>query len=227
MNPKFHSAIRRISIPSFTFEAKRDPSFDFDEVKHEYRLNGAVIIGATSVLRRCGWVDGTYYTEASRLRGTWVHQAIHYSEEGDLKWDDKPEWIQGYLDAHQRFREDWQFTARLREVPLYHPQYLYGVMPDAEGLILGKEPAIVEYKTGQMQWWTKYQTALQELAIRAWETNPVWRRRFGVELHADGTYKVQEFKTHADYARAHCAVVTVQCNENKPRKEVTDLLFAP
>jgi hypothetical protein len=225
MNPRYLSAIRRVTIPNWSFE-KRDTSFDFDDVAHEYRLKGNVILGATGAMKRCGWIDTTYYTEAGRQRGTWVHQAIHYSEEGDLHWPEMPPWVQGYLDAYKRFKDDWKFKARLREIPLYHPEFLYGVIPDGEGLVLDGEPAIVELKTGIMPWWTKYQTALQELAIRAWEKNPFWRRRFGVELHADGTYKPQEFKNNADYVRAQCGVIAAQCNENKPRKDQLELVLA-
>lgn len=225
MNQRYLSAINAVTIPDFGFD-KRDPSFDFNDERHEYRLNGEVILGATGLMKRCGWIDTTYYTESGRQRGTWVHQAVHYVDEGDLApLSADSQWIQPYLDAYMGFKRDFKFTPRLWETPLYHPEFRYGVMPDREWLILVGEPAIIELKTGKMPWWAKYQTALQELAIRAWEKQPKWRRRFGVELHADGTYTAQEFKNPADYQRAQCAVITAQCNENKERR-APELLLA-
>lgn len=209
-------ATRTVTIPGWTFDTKRDPTFLYDDGPHTYMLRGQRIWNWSAVGKSVGVIDDRYYTIASRERGKMIHQALHYMDEGDLHWPDMPPGFQAYLDAYEKFRRDWNFIPQLREVPLYNPDLLYGITPDAAGLILDGEPAIIEIKTGAIPWWAKYQTALQEETIRRWEEKPTWRRRIGLQLKADGTYVPKEFKDARDYVKAQAAVITAQSNESKP-----------
>jgi hypothetical protein len=171
------------------------PKFRFDADTHTYWLGSTRLPGCTSILKECGVIDDRYYTEASRLRGQAVHAACHYLGEGDLDWSSVSPKILGYVHAYERFMVEQNFHPRENEVPKYHKIYLYGVTPDSIGL-LGTEEAIVERKTGPMPEWAALQTAAQAMA----HDPDNWRRysRLGLELHEDGTYKLERFISPLD-----------------------------
>ena len=208
----------KVKIPGWQFDELRDPSFRLDEERHEYWLQGGIIRGYSGIVRDVNWAspdDLRFYTEDGRYRGTYVHWCTRLDDEGDLNDADVDYEYFGYLAAYRQFKIDWQFVPRLIELPMYHRHLRHGITPDREGLIFGKYPAIVELKTGELTWLTKYQTAAQDLSIQSWEEKPTYRRRIGVKLNADGTYLPKEYKDPLDYERWKCAVVTAQANESK------------
>lgn len=205
-----------VTIPGWTFDARRDPSFRYEDGPHFYWLKGQRIWSATGVLKAVGYIDDRYYTHSSAQRGKMVHLGTHHVDDNDLHSPDWPDGMLGYFEAYQEMKLKWKFTPRLREVPLYHPDFIYGVTPDGEGEILGGEPAIIELKSGAMPWWARYQTALQEIAIRSWEEKPVWRRRVGIELRPNGSFKPFEFNDPADYVKSQAIVIAAQNNEARP-----------
>lgn len=208
----------KVEIPGWCFDEKRDPSFRYDDEPHEYWLNKEQIYGFSAITKAVGWVtpeEERRYTEESRYRGHYVHWCTRLDDEGDLHDPDVDYSYRGYLEGYRAFRRDYNFKPRLIEVPLYNPLLRYGVTPDREGLILTGNPAIVELKTGEVNWRTKYQTAAQDMGIAHWEEKPTYRRRFGVKLNVDGTYRVEEYKDFNDYDRWKCAVIAAQSNEGK------------
>ncbi len=204
----------KVTIPGWKFDQKRDPSFRFDPEPHEYWLKDNLLWGFSAIVKAVGWVDDTWFTEESRVRGTHVHMGTHFIDEGGADWSTIRQEIFGYIMAYENFKKDWNFKPRLIELPLYHPLLLYGVTPDREGLVQDGDPAIVELKSGALTWVAQYQTAAQDLAIQAWEKKPTYRRRIGVKLLSDGTYIAKEYKDPRDYDRWKCAVVTAQSNQN-------------
>jgi hypothetical protein len=173
----------------------RAGEFRFDAPTHQYWLGNKVLPGITGILRTCGYIDVTYYTLASRERGSHVHQAIHFLNKGTLDWEHLLDQFEsgqsdyaGYVIGYEKFVKDWNLKLEYFERPMYHPDLLFGGTPDLVGTCLDNVPCIVELKTGPVMKWTALQTAAQELLVRAWEQVPVRRRRWGVTLNADGTY---------------------------------------
>lgn len=171
--------------------------FRFDEAAHIYYLGDRVLPGITGILKDCGYIDTTYYTEQARTRGTHVHRAIQYLNKGTLDWDSLADEYMGYVMAYEKFRADWNLKLDLFEEPLHHPDLLFGGTPDMVGTVLDGIPAIVEMKTGDVPRWAALQTAGQELLVQAKiPREPGFRyRRWGLKLNKDGTYKKPvEFK---------------------------------
>lgn len=195
-----HTDLKK-GIPGWGFEKRRHESFQFLEEPHEYHLQGKRLWSPSGVFVEVGYCDPTYYKEEHRHRGSYVHWATRLIDEDDLDWKDIAAEYFGFIEAYAEFKMAWKFRARQREKPMYHPQYLYGVTPDAEGIILDGDEAIVELKTvnqGSIPWWTRYQVAAQSMAIKAWDTQDIFRRRFGVALLPTGKFKVKEFDEHPD-----------------------------
>ncbi len=170
--------------------------FRYVDETHTYYLGDRILPSITGILKMCGYVDVSWYTEEARNRGSHVHKAIHFLNKKTLDWSSVLDAYLGYVMAYEKFRRDWNFLVTGHELPMYHPELLFGGTPDAIGTVLNNIPAIVEFKTGQVMKWTALQTAAQEILVRVWEPQKMIRyRRWGVTLNADGTYsKPIEFK---------------------------------
>ncbi len=162
--------------------------FRFVEEGHHYFLGDKILPGITGILKACGYIDSTYYTEEARDRGSHVHLAIKFLNKGTLDWDTVIDRYVGYVAAYEKFVKDWNLKLEFYERPLYHPHLLFAGTPDLVGTVLDGIPSIIEIKTGPVRKWTALQTAAQELLVRAWEEKPVHRRRWGVCLNVDGSY---------------------------------------
>ncbi len=176
--------------------------FYFVEATHTYCLGDKVLPGITGILKSCGYIDPTYYTEEARLRGTHVHKAIELLNKGTLDWDHLIDQFEsgesdyaGYVIGYQKLVRDWAIKVSIFERRMYHPTLLFAGTPDIVGRCLDNVPCIFELKTGRVPKWAALQTAAQELLVRAWEAESIHYRRWGVTLNADGTYsKPVEFK---------------------------------
>ena len=213
-------------IPAWTFYKRRDPSFKFLPEPHDYLFEEQRYWSPSSVFLDIGYVDMTHYKPEHRHRGSYVHRTTHLIDEGDpdiwkTLYAEGSEYL-GFVEAYCEFKEVWKFKPRMREEPIYHPQYHYGVTPDGEGIILGGDEAIVELKTGTMLWWTAIQTAAQEMAIHSWDKDPSkTRRRFGVELKKTGKFRVKEFDDDGDNYTWQANLHTAKRHHKEPPVKLT------
>ncbi len=209
-------------IPGWRFEQDKDPSFLYTDEPHRYVLKERQLWSPSSLFKKVGWVDDQYYTEEHRYRGHYVHWIIRLNDEGDLHREDVAPEMMGFLDGWCEFCTLWKVKPRLIELPIYHPELLYGVTPDCEGLIQGGDPAIIERKSGEAKsgpppWWAAVQTAFQDLAVGAWDRRPgTFRRRIGVKLFRNGKFKAVEYDDEEDYGDAHAILRTVKRRWKQP-----------
>lgn len=128
------------------------PGLSFYPVDHGYTLDGVPLISVTQVLKNRGLIDTSHFTEESRLRGTAVHEAIHFLNEGDLDWSTVDERLVGYLKAYQKFLRETDFQPIGSELCMGSSAG-YGGTLDAFGPFgpRGDRMAIVDYKTGSHQ----------------------------------------------------------------------------
>jgi len=149
----------------------------------------------TNILKDGGLIDTRWFTDAVRNRGTAVHAACHYLDEGDLDESTVDPIVTPYLDAYKRFQKDiggkdWDWI----ECPQQDPLGRYRGTPDR---ILSCRPrALYDLKTGCHFAWHKYQTASYVNCL----DDPFSYRRFALYLKKDGAYQVQEFP-RSEYAR--------------------------
>lgn len=191
---------------------KRDlplSSLTFDPVQHEYRLDGAVLPGVTSLLDKLHSFAFVSYDvlEAAKERGGFVHLACQYHDEGDLDESTiRPE-HQAYVKAWQRFVQDVEPEWSDIERPVVHMAMRYAGTPDRFGTIKLRGRRIrcqVDIKTSSTSHpcWGLQTMAYNHAAGRATD------RRFTVQLKPDGTYRLLEWPDPTDWP-AFCALVTL------------------
>lgn len=170
------------------------PTLTFDEAAHAYYLDGRRLPSVTQVLERTRIVDYGYIPPRTRemalRRGSAVHTAIALDIEGDLD-EASFEPLMGYVEAARAARRDLGIAIPdCFEQRRYHPQHLYAGTVD---LIYGD--ILLDWKTNSAEWWVRLQTAAYAAMFGGGEF-----RRIAVELHDDGTYRLETFKAK-DYRR--------------------------
>ncbi len=179
-----------------------DLAFDVDT--HTYTLDGRVVPSVTQVLADTV-IDTTWFTEASRLRGSAVHAACHYDDEGDLQEGSLPSSRLGYLEAWRSFRKDTRVEILAVERRVLSRRYMYAGTLDRIVRFPGTNPhiaEIIDIKTGvpdraaglQM---AAYGNALVEEGGLPWAISPTRR---AVQLFDDGRYKVHVYDDLTDFA---------------------------
>jgi len=161
-----------------------------DPVAHRYWVGPRELLAVTQVLRAAGLVEATWWTEASRTRGTAVHQATAaLDREGRLM--DLPPNLEPYIAAYAAFRA----AAR----PVWHGveeargdlALGYAGTIDRWGTVNG-EPVVVDLKTGTIPPWTSLQlVAYARLDLGL--PRVARRRRLVVQLLPTGRYSVREY----------------------------------
>ena len=157
----------------------------------------------TEILQGAGLIDTTWFTDEGCLRGTAVHAACHYLDEGDLDEDSLDPALRGYVEAYKKYWQDigplgngvgnphkWEWI----ECPKQDPLGLYRGTPDRIAVVRPRE--LWDIKTGGALRWHPIQLAAYVNML----DDPYAYRRFGVYLKADGSYSVHEYP-RTDYQR--------------------------
>ena len=161
--------------------------FTFDEGKHEYRLDGAVLPSVSSILVASGLLDTTWFTEEAASRGTRLHKVLA-SIDAKHPPEESTEGIEDRIDAWHRFKADTNFVPIEIEKPKYHKLYKYAGTKDRSG-ILGPNPkhrVLLDIKSGAFN---PVAHPVQLAAYNLMEEVPaidLWV----VELRADGSYRI-------------------------------------
>lgn len=153
----------------------------FDPETHEYRINGHRVPGVTQVLSDLlpGYRASDWYLQ----RGRAVHACAAMVARG-IAFEHDPR-IAGQVEAVRKFFREIKPMVLGVEHQVYSTRYLYGgtldlLMEHKGGL------KVVDFKA-QITPATIYQCAAYALALPG-----KVRYGVGIELHADGTYKMSE-----------------------------------
>jgi hypothetical protein len=178
------------------------PYIELDTSTHTYFVDGErVELSVTKVLKICGLIDDRWYTEYGRWRGSAVHKATHYFDEGDIDRRTLDPVVKPFVADWKDFREKTGFIPTLIEKPFYDGRYNFCGTPDRRGYFSAWQKAeeantlvdIKAYPSGQAPNWARYQ-----LAGLGWLIDP--KRifhRFAVVLTGNGA-KVESYATE-DY----------------------------
>jgi len=162
----------------------------FIEETHEYFLGLEKLPSVTRILQDVGFVNTDFFTEEAAIRGTAVHMATQYLDEGCLDWDTVAEEYLGYVDAYRKFKRDSGFKPIISEGMDYHRTMKYAGQFDLVGE-LNRRHVIIDKKTGVEQYWWKYQLAgYAEFPIV--KSNFPGAVRHSLSLRKDGTYRLSE-----------------------------------
>ncbi len=182
----------------------------FDGEAHTYtdRETGTVYPSVTQMLTAEGWIDDTWYTEESRVRGTAVHRlACEY----DLGAIPEPErlaaspyygWLMGYVLAMKVLLPRWSLV----EMPLLHARHGFAGRPDRVGRVWGGDlVGVTEIKSGAKAKTVTLQNGLKtnahamQTALQAWLVSPAVRlfpaqiARLTVYVSADGGWQIESY----------------------------------
>ena len=161
----------------------------FNVSDHTYWIGKKQQVGVSTIIDRLK-TGKAYYTDNSQSRGTNVHLATRYADEGR---DVSEVGFRGYLRAWERFKRDNEFIVMAIERPLYHPTLGYAGTLDRYGLYRGEVPTVVDIKSGVRQNWHAVQTGgYTELAKVEWEQDYV--RGIVVYLGKTGSYRMVRSK---------------------------------
>lgn len=176
------------------------PGLAFNADLHQYSLAGEILPSVTQILEACRVVDYSDLPKATRVmalaRGSAVHSATQFNDEGDLDEILLDDALKPYLAAWRKFRAETGFTPSLIEHRVCHPTYRYAGTLDRIGRSNAGPLQIVDIKTSTVPKWT----ALQLAAYVSCLDEPRIYQRIGVALQADGGYRCTTFKA-ADYRR--------------------------
>lgn len=174
----------------------------FDAETHRYLLDGQRLPSVTQILQSAGLINYSYLPPDDRermmARGRAVHTATHFDDEGDLDEATISAEVGGYLEGWRKFRRDAAFIPELIEYRGCNQKLRFAGTLDrtgGSGNHVGPK-WLVDLKTGTALPFV----ALQLAAYASFFGHPGAFRRLSVELHPDGTYRLDEFRC-ADFAR--------------------------
>jgi hypothetical protein len=191
-------------------------TLSFDHDAHRYTLDGAVLPSVTGILKAAGLIDFSgipaAILEAARLRGSIVHQAIHYLNERDLDLDqfreDFPGYM-GYLEAWISFCDQRRFTPVLNELRIASPSLRVAGTLDCLGL-LDDGAVLLDFATGRpddvakdLQTaayhglaldWSEHDPALAEF----FRAHPIVKR-YAVALEKTGRFQLHPYDNPRDF----------------------------
>ena len=178
-----------------------DQSLQFDEREHRYTLApaGVELPSVTTILKDVGIIDYSHIPQevllkASR-RGTAVHAALHYLDDGDLDESTVSEEIAPYIEAYQRFCRDIGFVPAFVEYRDWHRSLMYAGTLDRIGGIKrkdgGRDRMVLDFKSG-LTGPRMPGHALQVTAYAAFMESPRKYRRGSLGLTKEARYELWE-----------------------------------
>lgn len=156
-----------------------------------------------------GTLGEDYWTEESRQRGSFTHQAILYHSQRDLNVDTLHPIVKPYFDGYLRFVADYQPEILHAEQPVYDEPVGYAGTFDLlcrlrrPGVVVSRalELDLIDVKSGTVPWTVGMQTAAYKRPVQLVYPGHLIRR-WALNLRADSTYKLDEVSRWTD-AREH------------------------
>lgn len=187
---------------------------EYDDATHTYRrkADGLVLAGVTDTIKR-GLLgeDGGFFSEAAALRGTHVHTATEYDDEGALDFDALDDGLKPYIEAWRRFRRETGVRILASEAVVYHPTLLYaGRIDRLVSFATEPYPLVLDIKSGSPRREHAIQTAAYAAALAAMSETET-PGRLCVYLRKDGSYRTK-FYIDSEHGRdfaAFTAALTV------------------
>jgi hypothetical protein len=196
-------------------------SLIFDAATHVYMLDGVVVPSVTGILKASGLIDFSgipeHILEAARVRGTTVHEAIHFFNEDDLDLEqfgeDFPDYAP-YLEGWIAFRRQRRFTPIVNECRIASRRHQVAGTLDCLGELDGVG-VLLDFATGNPEDVAKnFQTAAYLGLALDWEHEPdadprladffarhPHVKRYAVALRRDGTFRLEAYNDPADFRK--------------------------
>ncbi len=199
---------------------------NFDPVRHEYfNEAGEQVPSVTFILAQAGLCDFSFVEEEVRARalarGKSVHWLLQLEDEGQLNYRTVPKVLRPFRKAYVTWKRGCGFHASRIEEPFISPHGFAGT-PDRVGVFPSTplypqgSRAVVDFKTGGLYEWTRYQLAMYAVGVTKHVYEAKQLRRIALALRPDGQYRIREFpRAEFDYdlAVAMKAKKEIQCRQ--------------
>jgi len=177
--------------------------FRFVKEDHSYWVGEIRLIGVSEAIQAAGLKDFSKIDpsvfERARQRGTAVHAACHYLDEGDLDWATVSPEIEPYVRAWERFKADTGVVLTYIEQPRVHATLWLAGTPDRVVLMNGAR-GIIDLKTYKPDRVVDVQLAAYSFLEFGPQGVINVPKRWCVELKDDGKYGLHEFSDRGDEA---------------------------
>jgi hypothetical protein len=178
------------------------PAIEFDAQANCYRVGGQPYPRVTAILEATGLVDYSRVPEQkiadAQWRGSAVHLACQYLDEGTLDWSSvEPEHLP-YVRAWQRFRDESGFDVEAAE-QMVCSRAGYAGRLDRRGRLRDGSLAVLDLKTGSVMPATRLQLAAYVMCL----DQPYAYSRHAVRLTPEGRFSVTTYlkrELAADFA---------------------------
>jgi len=170
---------------------------------HEYVEDGKSYPSVTQILKRCGLIDTTWFSNESAQRGTYIHEVLALIDGNTpLMVIDIPVDIEGYVDAYLKFKKEVDF--KIQDIEKHHINKEMGFAgtPDRTGNLNGSE-VIIDIKTGVKQKWHGVQLSGYKVLI---DGN---RLLYGLYLGKNGKYKLEQYNDR-DYRNIFMCALSLE-----------------
>lgn len=179
--------------------------FRFDRAAHSYTdlVTGEVFPSITQILEASGLVDSTWYSEASRRRGSAVHDLTRDYDLGVLGLAEAADAEHyGYLAAYAKAMSIMRPTILAVEEPAVHPTLRFAGRPDRHEILYGMQ-SVVEIKTGLPHKAHPIQTSLQAILLAPTVGIPPEAfGRFALYLSSRGRFRLERHERRGDVDEA-------------------------
>jgi hypothetical protein len=175
-------------------------AIEFDEAAHVYRVDGRIVPSVTRVLEAVGISDFSMVPPAvlkhAQDRGTAVHRACWYDDQGDLDEASLDPEIVPYVEAWRAFRHDHEFVAVDIERRFYNADYAFCGTFDRLGWMRRWGKVMTDIKTGvhSMSWPIQLAAYLRGHLSRV---DALATRRLIVQLSANGHYLLHWYEANS------------------------------
>lgn len=153
----------------------------------------------TEILRVAGLVDVTWFTEEGRDRGSALHEATHFLDDGDLDWPSVDSLIAPRLHQYQQFLDEVKPEILAAEEHVTNNALRYHGHIDRIVRINGDD-GIIDIKSPFRAPWQAIQLALYAGCF------PMPMKRWTLHLH-DERYQLIEHTNRRDWQVAKAAIV--------------------
>lgn len=177
--------------------------FRFDKADHSYWLGKTRLIGVSDAIQTAGLKDFSRIApdvlEHARQRGTAVHTACHYLDEGDLDWATVSQEIEPYVRAWERFKKETGVELLEIEKPRYHATLGFAGTSDRV-VNLYPHKGIIDLKTYNPDRVTGIQLAAYSYLEFGPQPSFDAPKRWGLWLKDDGKYSLTAYEDRGDEA---------------------------
>lgn len=184
--------------------------FRFDALNHEYidLATGETLPHITGMLERTGWIDDTWFTEESSVRGQAVHRLTADYDLGALDVQSCVSLYRGWLLAYVKAMKLFGAEILAVEEPAVHPMHKFGGRPDRVLRVL-RALGVLEIKSGLPAKSHPIQTALQAILVAPQlSLPPESLLRFALYVRDNGSCKLEEHKRRYDFDKAREIIKT-------------------